>query len=64
MNASDFVLDGYGPLHDQIRRAIAAAILSGRLAFEQRIPPEEELTRHFGASRMTVNRAQIGRAHV
>ena len=57
IDAPDFTLDGQGPLHDQIRRAIAAAILSGQLAFEQRIPSEETLTHTFGASRMTVNRA-------
>jgi GntR family histidine utilization transcriptional repressor len=57
MDNPDFALDGHGPLHDQIRRSIAAAILSGQLGFEQRIPSEEALTEHFGASRMTVNRA-------
>ncbi|WP_051630718.1 histidine utilization repressor [Afifella pfennigii] len=50
-------LDGTGPLHDQIRRAIAAPILSGAWKPGTRIAPEMELMRRFGASRMTVNRA-------
>lgn len=50
-------LDGEGPLHAQIRRAVAAAILSGRIPPGGRVPPEAELMRLFGASRMTVHRA-------
>ncbi len=54
---SDFVLDGEGPLHAQIRRAVAQAILTGRIAPGGRIPTESELMARFDASRMTVHRA-------
>ena len=50
-------LDGDGPLYQQIRRAIAAPILAGRIAPGHRIPPEHALMVRFGVSRMTVNRA-------
>jgi GntR family histidine utilization transcriptional repressor len=53
----DLSLDGEGPLHAQIRRAIAGAILSGRIPPGGRVPSEAELMRLFGASRMTVHRA-------
>lgn len=51
------VLDGEGPLHAQIRRAVAGAILSGRIPPGGRVPSEAELMRLFGACRMTVHRA-------
>lgn len=54
---TDFPLDGEGPLHAQIRRAVAQAILSGRIPPGGRIPSEAELMTLFGASRMTVHRA-------
>ncbi len=54
---SPFVLDGDGPLHAQIRRALGSAILTGRIPPGGRIPPESELMTLFGASRMTVHRA-------
>lgn len=54
---TDLTLDGEGPLHAQIRRAVAAAILSGRIPPGGRVPSEAELMRLFGASRMTVHRA-------
>ncbi|MEO3473649.1 UTRA domain-containing protein [Roseomonas sp. CAU 1739] len=54
---SAFVLDGEGPMHAQIRRALGSAILTGRIAPGGRIPPESELMALFGASRMTVHRA-------
>lgn len=54
---SAFVLDGEGPLHGQIRRALSSAILTGRIPPGGRIPPESELMTLFGASRMTVHRA-------
>lgn len=53
----DLTLDGEGPLHAQIRRAVGAAILSGRIPPGGRVPSEAELMRLFGASRMTVHRA-------
>ncbi|MBW6399407.1 UTRA domain-containing protein [Roseomonas sp. HJA6] len=55
MNA--LVLDGEGPVHGQIRRALSSAILTGRIPPGGRIPPESELMALFGASRMTVHRA-------
>lgn len=54
---SALVLDGEGPLHAQIRRALGSAILTGRIPPGGRIPPESELMALFGASRMTVHRA-------
>lgn len=54
---SAFVLDGEGPMHAQIRRALSSAILTGRIPPGGRIPPESELMALFGASRMTVHRA-------
>jgi len=54
---TDFPLDGEGPLHAQIRRAVAGAILTGRIPPGGRIPSEAELMALFGASRMTVHRA-------
>ncbi len=60
MHAADaeaIVLDGDGPLHQQIRRAIARPILSGAWTPGWRIPSEHALMDRFGVSRMTVNRA-------
>src|SRR3712207_5664358 len=54
---SEIALDGDGPLHQQIRRAIARPILSGAWTPGRRIPSEHELMARFGVSRMTVNRA-------
>ena len=51
------ILDGRGPLHDQIRRAVCKPIVSGAWPPGQRVPSEHELMALFGASRMTVNRA-------
>lgn len=48
---------GTGPVYEQIRRAIAAPIVTGRWRPGRRIPSEMELTKAFKASRMTVNRA-------
>jgi len=49
--------DDEGPIWLQIRRAISAMITSGAWTPGMRIPSEIELTRHFGVSRMTTNRA-------
>ncbi len=57
MTMDGIVLDGEGPLHGQIRRAIARPILSGAWAPGRRIPSEHDLVARFGVSRMTVNRA-------
>ena len=45
------------PLHERIRSEIEGEILSGALQPEQRLPVEHELMRHYGCSRMTVNKA-------
>ena len=45
------------PLHRQIRAAIEGPIRSGAWPPGHRIPFEHELTRRFGCSRMTVNKA-------
>ena len=50
-------LDGIGPLHEQIRRAVCAPIVSGAWQPGRRVPSEHELMALFGAARMTVNRA-------
>jgi GntR family histidine utilization transcriptional repressor len=50
-------LDGSGPLHEQIRRAVCAPIISGAWPPGHRVPSEHELMALFGAARMTVNRA-------
>lgn len=45
------------PLHERIRSAFEARILSGDLAPGARLPTEQELMRQYGCSRMTVNKA-------
>jgi GntR family transcriptional regulator, histidine utilization repressor len=50
-------LDGNGPIWQQIRRALADPILSGRWPPGTRIPNETALTKRFRASRMTVGKA-------
>src|SRR5262249_53924281 len=47
-------LDGDGPLHRQLYRALRAAILSGRLAPGERLPSTRALGREVGVSRNTV----------
>ena len=55
--AADVVLDGSGPLYDQIGRAIRALIESGAWPPGAPVPPEHTLMERLGASRMTVHRA-------
>jgi GntR family histidine utilization transcriptional repressor len=50
-------LDGKGPVWLQIRRALAQRIIGGDWAPGTRIPAEMDLSQHFSASRMTVNKA-------
>ncbi len=45
------------PLYQKVKSHISAKIFSGELLPNQRVPSEHELTREFGISRMTVNRA-------
>tara|TARA_R110002050_G_scaffold1307_4_gene9591 strand:+ start:196 stop:981 length:786 start_codon:yes stop_codon:yes gene_type:complete len=51
------VLDGNGPLYDQIKQVLARNVIAGHWIAGQKIPTEMELVRVFEASRMTVNRA-------
>ncbi len=50
-------LGANGPLYDQVKRFVAERIASGEWPRDHRIPSENQLTRDFGVSRMTVNRA-------
>ncbi len=50
-------LDGEGPVWLQIRRALAQRIIVGDWRPGTRIPAELDLSEHFSASRMTVNKA-------
>lgn len=45
------------PLHEQIRRELEGAILSGRLAAGSRLPTEQDLMQQYGCARMTVSKA-------
>lgn len=59
--AFDLVIErGSGPLHLAIAEQLAGAIRSGRLAAGTRLPPERELARSIGVSRMTVRQALGG----
>jgi GntR family histidine utilization transcriptional repressor len=51
------ILDGEGPVYDQIKRAILSNIRSGDWETGHRIPAEADLAKHFQTARMTVNRA-------
>jgi GntR family histidine utilization transcriptional repressor len=55
--AEQLVLDGEGPVYDQIKRSILGNIRSGDWATGHRIPAEADLAKHFQTARMTVNRA-------
>jgi GntR family histidine utilization transcriptional repressor len=55
-------LDGEGPLWLQIRRSLAALILSGDWPAGTRVPAEMLLTVHYATSRMTVNKAILSLA--
>ena len=51
------------PLHERIRRAIEAQILSGAWPPGARVPGEIELMAQYGCARMTVNKALSALAH-
>jgi GntR family histidine utilization transcriptional repressor len=51
------MLDRAEPHYLKLKRHITAGIADGRWAVLEKIPSEGELTRAFGLSRMTVNRA-------
>lgn len=57
MSDLPLVLDGDGPLYEQIRKAIARKITSHAWRPGYRIPNESDLTTALDTSRMTVNRA-------
>lgn len=48
------ILDGHGPLHAQLTRALRAGILQGRFAGGSRLPPTRWLAEELGVSRNTV----------
>ncbi|MDH5822142.1 PLP-dependent aminotransferase family protein [Luteimonas sp. RD2P54] len=48
------ILDGHGPLHAQVTRALKATILEGRLAHGSRLPATRWLATELGVSRNTV----------
>lgn len=50
-------LDGRGPLHRQLHRAIRGAVLDGRLTPGTRLPPTRTLAGELGLSRTVVVRA-------
>jgi GntR family histidine utilization transcriptional repressor len=54
---SQLTLDGSGPVYDQIKRALLTLIRDGSWPPGHRIPAEADMASHFGAARMTVNRA-------
>ncbi|WP_025640418.1 GntR family transcriptional regulator [Schnuerera ultunensis] len=45
------------PYYIQIRESILKRIVSGELKVGEKLPSEENLAKHFGVSRMTVNKA-------
>jgi DNA-binding GntR family transcriptional regulator len=51
------VLPGFIPKYRQLLSILRAQIISGRLAPDQRLPTEEELTATYGLSRGTVRKA-------
>ncbi len=60
----DLALDGVGPPHQQIERAIRGKIQSGAWPPGFRIPPEEELTVLLGVSRAPLNKVLNNLANV
>lgn len=50
-------LDGQGPLHRQLHRAVRDAVLDGRLTPGTRLPPSRTLSRDLGVSRTVVVQA-------
>lgn len=47
-------LDGSGPLHSQLTRALKGAVFGGRIGCGTRLPPTRLLARELGVSRNTV----------
>jgi GntR family transcriptional regulator/MocR family aminotransferase len=50
----DIILDGMGPTHQQLVRAIKAGIAGGRFIAGSRLPPSRDLARDLQISRTTV----------
>ena len=57
LSPGDLQLDGDGPLYLQIKRAITAAVRTGKVRPGERIPSETALMARFRTSRMTVHKA-------
>ena len=47
-------LDGQGPMHSQLTRALRASMLDGRVLAGSQLPPTRSLARELGVSRNTV----------
>ena len=47
-------LDGRGPLHAQLTRALKSAVFAGRVSEGARLPATRQLARELGLSRNTV----------
>ena len=52
------------PRYREIHDALRAKIVSGAWLPGFKLPSEPELARGFDCARMTIGKAQIGRAHV
>jgi len=48
------LLDGFGPLHAQLTRALKVAVSNGRFDSGGRLPPSRALAQELGLSRNTV----------
>lgn len=50
-------LQTYSSLHEQVRQDLLDRILAGEYKYGDRLPPEDELCKYYGVSRITVRRA-------
>ena len=53
----DFDISGDGPIYRRLKAELARAVESGKLAHGEALPPERDLARIVGVSRVTVRRA-------
>nr|WP_180898458.1 MULTISPECIES: GntR family transcriptional regulator [unclassified Martelella] len=53
----DFDISGDGPIYRRLKAELARAVESGALAHGEALPPERDLARIVGVSRVTVRRA-------
>jgi GntR family transcriptional regulator len=57
LSPDDLQFAGTGPLYIKLRQALENAILSGKLAHGQALPPERDLAEFANVSRVTVRKA-------